>query len=85
VDSEEVRKVMNEVLNERDRIDQQTHRDDHIFLAQLREQRRKREEMWEKTKKTALGFIVIALLTKIGALAYYVGDLVVEGWKHRGG
>lgn len=82
---EELKEVLKEVLDERARIDADTHREDHEFIAEMRAQHAARKEWLDKVKKTALGAAVAFLVTKLFLAFYWLGDLVWEGFKAKHG
>lgn len=66
MDSEEMRIVLNEVLNERTRVDEKTHRLHHQWIEQQIECQRRRRAMVDGMVKQVLGWGTIAALVAIG-------------------
>jgi len=78
----DIKQLMNEVLDERDRIDHDVHKEDHEFITYLREKDKIRRERWEKITKTAIGAVVTVVMGKMFFVLYWIGDLVIEGLKN---
>lgn len=96
MNTEDIKNCVREVLSERTTVDVDVHREHHLFLeecipllrdflkyrAQRMAELKKREEMWERLRMTALGSITVAVVTAIiGALAW-IGTLVTAAFIH---
>ncbi|SMF96035.1 hypothetical protein SAMN02949497_3415 [Methylomagnum ishizawai] len=75
-----VREAVGEVLDQRARIDQETHADHHAWIQAKIEAEKERAEAWRDIRRTALGWAVTAVLG--AALAWFAGAF---GWKVGGG
>lgn len=72
-----VKSAVNAARDSRDRIDAQTHRDDHLWV----EEQRKREKQWndliEKVKLTAVGAITVAIIGGLVKGLSFIGAIVL--------
>jgi hypothetical protein len=64
---EQVRAGLNAVLDERARLDAETHREQHDYVRRLIERDHRRDERMEAIKRQTIGWLVIVVLG--GALA----------------
>lgn len=71
---EELKRAINEVLDERGRIDAETHHIHHDYVAQLIERERMRKERNEKVRTHVIGW---GMVTALSGLVY----LIFEGFK----
>lgn len=89
VDREEMKDVLNEVLDERKSIGEEKHRLDHEFLGEWRERELKRERnraiRIEKIKTQVGGWFVIALIISIGSGAWQLFLHLITTSKTGGG
>jgi hypothetical protein len=74
---EELREVMEEVLNHRRTIDDDRHDAHHRFIESELLRRERREAAWEKFRMSFIGGMALLL---IGALTW-VGQLVIDALK----
>lgn len=96
VDAELIKECIRDVLSEHASVDPETHKIHHETLSDLLPELRdfltyrraqmvqlqKRKDNWEKIKNTAVGAVVISVVTAvIGALAW-IGSLVVQAFLH---
>lgn len=81
---QELKKLLNDVLDERDRIDQHRHKADHEFITELRERYAARKELIDKVKKSIVGMIVVAIVSQIFHALYLVGHFILDNWSHIG-
>lgn len=81
MEKQELKKLFEEVLDERARIDCELHKEDHDFIAELRKERAARKEFWDRVKKTALGAAVALLVGKLLLFFFWLGDHTYEIWK----
>jgi len=74
VDKQELTEVLSEVLDKHSKIDQEVHTDHHEFIEMLQKREKRRIELWQKFKLSAVGTIATAL---VGALIW-IGKLVLD-------
>lgn len=88
VDAAQLKEIIHEALNERDRIDADTHAHHHAWIEQQQrheaerlatelEERRSRKARWEKVKTTVIGTVISAIVLGLLALLYNVGAFVI--------
>lgn len=79
MDKAELKEAINEALDARDRIDRQTHHDDHQWV-QLQRQREKRwNDAVEKVRLTVIGAVALGALGLAVKFLSFIGALVVAG------
>jgi len=79
MDEQAIKKLFHEVLDERDRIDAETHREDHEWIHVKREREMRRQKIITRARDSAIGTIITALIMgMIGGLAW-IGRMVWEG------
>lgn len=66
-----IKQAIEEVLNDRARIDATQHSEHHEYVALLIRREQQREERWEEIKRQVLGWGIIALA---GSLGTYVAQ-----------
>lgn len=71
VNASEIRALLHEVLDERNRIDADTHRTHHDYVARLIDRDQKRAERWEKIRTHVLGWSAVSV---IGGVVYLLGE-----------
>lgn len=79
ITKEEMAVVLDEVLNRRRDIDNDTHKHDHEFIKMMREREERHARLWMKFKTSVVGSIAMAV---VGALLW-LGNLVMATW-HNG-
>jgi hypothetical protein len=67
---EDIRSVVDELLDARNRIDSATHVEHHRFIEEEIERRKRRRDLIERVKQQVIGWGVIALLGAIGTAVY---------------
>lgn len=67
---EAVRKALAEELDNRNRIDQETHKAHHDYVANLIECSRRRREIFDAVSKQVLGWGVVIALVFVGKAVY---------------
>ncbi len=67
--------AIDQALDRRNRIDADTHRTHHDYVARLIERDRRRTERWERVRVHVYGW---GAVTALGGLIYAVGDLLRE-------
>lgn len=96
VDAELIKECIRDVLSERASVDPETHRAHHEtlsdFLPQLGDflayrrlriaQLKKRQENWEKITNTAVGVVVVSIVTAIIGTFAWIGSLVLQAVIH---
>jgi hypothetical protein len=75
MDEQAFRRVLSDVLDERARVDQETHRAHHAFVAHQIESAQRRQEMWRKVQAHVLGWIAVSVIC--GGV-YWLGAALVE-------
>lgn len=89
-DQEALRALMREaiadVLDSRDRIDRETHHDDHDWIRLQREREKKWNDMMEKVRLSVIGAVTVAIIAGFVKFLSIIGALVVAGFtaKHGG-
>lgn len=82
MDNEEIKQAvklaMNEVLNEHRNVDQETHSNDHDFIAMLKRREKKRAERWQKFITSSIGAAAVGFVTLLG----WIGTLIIEAVKN---
>lgn len=74
---EKLKEIMNSVLDERDRIDHETHKDHHEWLKRKMEQEARFRDRLETFKKSAIGAVAVAVIgATIKGLAF-IGGVVL--------
>jgi len=68
--------LLDNALNSRRAIDNETHTDHHEFVAMYMRRWEARQKMWQRFKLSFIGGIAMAF---VGALAW-VGQLIIEHW-----
>lgn len=76
-----VKEAMRELLDERDALDHERHHADHEFVKQLREERQRRHDRYEKVKTSVLGGAVLAFFGGIVSFLIWVGNLWLSSIK----
>lgn len=86
MDEETLVRTLSKVLDERNRIDSETHRSHHDYVSRLIDRDKKRSEMWHRVKGHVIGW---GLVSGITGFIYLLGDTMrelVRGWlKIKGG
>lgn len=75
-----VKVALGQALDERDRIDHESHRADHAWVTMQREREKKWNENVELAKKSAIGFLTIGLLTLLIKSTAFIGGLVLAAF-----
>ena len=79
----ELKKVVEEVLDSRGRIDMETHYEDHQFIKEERIKQIKKEVLVEKVKEQTLGWATILFLGSLGySFLDYIKDMLKVLLKH---
>lgn len=80
-----VKEVLNETLDERNRIDAEKHAEHHRWLDEWIERRRaqgqRRAERWDKIHASVLGAIITTVVLGVLTGLYNVGAYVLKHWK----
>lgn len=71
-DKNNIKRAMNEVLNERFKMPQGAHNADHDWVRLKREKEHRRVERWEKWKTSAGGAIIVGGLALLGGALTWV-------------
>jgi hypothetical protein len=78
--------ALGRVLDSRKRVDEETHRVHHEYVARCIDRDRKREKRWEQLRVHILGWGAISV---IGSIIYSLGDwikhVVINLFKVKGG
>lgn len=69
-DREALRGLLNEVLEERSRIDSETHREHHAFIEALIKRDQAKTEMFEKIRGQIIQWGVIGVISGAGTLLW---------------
>lgn len=81
MNEEELQRVVtaavNAALDSRDRIDAQTHRDDHLWIEEQRRREKKWDDMIEKVRLTIIGAITLAIIGGVIKGLAFIGALVM--------
>jgi hypothetical protein len=81
MNQEELQRVVtvavNAALDSRDRIDAQTHRDDHAWVEEQRRREKKWDDVIEKVKLTVVGAITVAIIGGILKGLAFIGAVVL--------
>lgn len=81
-DKEELRDVVNEVLDSRDRLDRETHMRHHQFIEELMEDFRRKKERAEAIKRHVMGWGAVLLVASfITSLGDYVLKIIERAAK----
>lgn len=70
VERDEMKAVLNEVLDERKSISESTHRRDHEFVGDLVARAKRKNERFEKVKTNVLGWLVITIILGAGSVVW---------------
>ena len=76
---EDIRDTINEVLNERARIDEQTHVRHHHFIDMQIEEYERKKRLREDVTKQVVGWGVVVALGAIGSAVYAIVTGVKTG------
>lgn len=69
MERKDFKRLVHEVLDERDSIDKETHQDHHRFVAHMIDRRDRANRSREKIRNNVIGWgIVIAIITMVSAL-----------------
>jgi len=68
----ELKEAINEVLDERDAFDGRTHSDHHRFVEEWIEERKRKEERYERLRQQVIGWGIITVLTGVGYGSYHL-------------
>lgn len=83
--AEIAKRAIHEVLDERNRIDQDTHHADHLWVRSKREREqnreRRRQEQWDKVRASVIGAVLIAIVLSAGSFLYNVGKFVIDAYQ----
>lgn len=96
VEPELIKCCLREVLAERASVDPEVHRDHHLWMERAlpkleafldyREVRmaqiKRRKEQWEKITNTAVGVVVVSVVTAAIGMFAWVGSLVIQAFLH---
>ena len=89
VERDEMKAVLNEVLDERKSISESTHRLDHEFIGEWRDRELKRERnraiIIEKIKAQVGGWFVIAMILGAGSITWQWFVHLINSVKNGGG
>lgn len=77
--------AVNAALDSRDRIDAQTHRDDHAWIEEQRRREKKWNDMIEKIKLTVVGAITVAIIGGILKGLAFIGAIVMAAMSAKTG
>lgn len=87
VDVEELKSAVRAVLDERDRIDHETHRVHHEYVAWLIECRRVKkqrgQEFVDRIRATVVGGLVLLVFSTVLAGLYHLGTFIIDLYQHR--
>lgn len=72
-----VQSAVNAALDSRDRIDAETHRDDHLWVEEQRRREKKWNDFVEKVKLTAVGAITVAIIGGVVKGLSFIGAIVL--------
>lgn len=75
MDEETLVKALSKVLDDRNRIDSETHRSHHDYVSRLIEHDKRRSEMWNRVRGHVIGW---GLITGFTGSIYMLGDAVRE-------
>ncbi len=82
MDREEIKQAVHAVLDERDGLDRERHRDDHewVYERRQREQLRtqRREILHDKIKATLIGGLLLLIVGGVLTWLYNVGLFVID-------
>lgn len=84
ITEEQLKDALNSVLDERDRVDRETHRDHHAWINRQIEKEARAQERWETFKKSAIGAIAVTTIGFLIKGLVFVGELVINA-AHYGG
>lgn len=82
MDTQEIKRVLNEVLDERRSVDSEEHATHHAFVKSLIVKQELRRQRFEKAQQHAIGWGVITLLSGLG---YSIWQGFVAFYKSHGG
>lgn len=75
MNEETLKKALTEVLEDRRRIDQDTHSTHHEYVSRLIERDKRRSEMWSRVRGHVIGW---GIITSVTGLVYLLGDATRE-------
>ena len=70
--TEELKKAINEILDERDAFDGRTHSDHHHFVEEMIAERKRKEERRERLRQQVVGWGIISTLSAMGYGTYHM-------------
>lgn len=68
--------IINQTLDSRDRIDAETHRMQHEYLECLIEEHKRKKAFWDRIQRSAIGWILGAILSAVSAIGIHLYDLL---------
>lgn len=71
--------AIDEALDNRRSIDEETHRLDHEWIREERERRHARAASIAKVRESVLGWLIIAIVSGIGTLVYHGYEAMKRG------
>lgn len=75
-----VKNALDNALDQRDRIDHESHRADHEWVKLQREREKRWNDNVELAKKSAIGFLTIGILTLLIKGTAFIGGLVLAAF-----
>ena len=77
---EELKRAMQEVLDESRSIEADKHRDHHIWITAKLESEKQSRERWDRIRGSVIGWLIIGVLGGIGmAVWHWIGSLLGRG------
>lgn len=82
ISEERLKEILNSVLDERDRIDHELHKDHHEWIRRQIEAEAKAKERWETFKKSVIGAIAVATTGAIIKGLAFIGGVILAAGQH---
>lgn len=74
-----IKEAITEVLNDRDRLDAETHKEDHLYIGAKRKQAEAWGRFWDEMTKYIVKLGVLGVITIVGAAVWYYFVHLVNG------
>lgn len=72
------KRALHEVLDERRRTDEETHKEHHDWIREEIERRKRKRDDWEKIKNQIVGWSIIAFLGSVAGTVGYAAKKFIE-------
>lgn len=79
IDEDELEVILHRVLNERRKLDDETHNTHHEFIKLQMLRWERRQQLWQKFKLSFIGAVAVALVSGL----MWIGKAIIDHWPHK--